>query len=291
MSAELLKGNAVANAMKRALAERAAALAASGAAPKLAIVRVGEKPEDLAYERSAVKRCEGLGVACEVRAFSRDIPNGEFLDAFRAVNEDRSVHSVLVFSPLPGGIDAAAVKAAIDPAKDVDCMCPANVAKLFSGDASGHAPCTPSAVMELLRHFGIAVSGRRVVVVGRSLVVGKPLAMLLLAEHATLTVCHTRTRDLASECRRADILIAAAGKAKMIGGDYIKPGATVIDVGINADENGGICGDVDADAAGPIAAALTPVPGGVGAVTTSILARNTLDACERIAFTNRKNLI
>jgi methylenetetrahydrofolate dehydrogenase (NADP+)/methenyltetrahydrofolate cyclohydrolase len=233
--------------------------------------------------RGAVKRCEGLGVVCEVRAFDARIANADFINGFKKINDDPAVHGVLVLSPLPEGIDRAAVKALISPAKDVDCMSPVNISKLFSGDTSGHAPCTPSAVIEILKFYRIPISGSRVTLVGRSLVVGKPLAMLLLAENATLTVCHTRTRNLAEECRRADILIAAAGRARMIDGDYIKPGAVVIDVGINVGEDGALCGDVEYVSAAEIAGYITPVPGGVGAVTTTMLARNTINACEMIS--------
>jgi len=282
MAAIVLKGAKVANALKDGLAARAAALAAEFGAPKLVIVGVGARPDDEAYARGAIKRCEVAGIACELRLFSPDIPDGEFISEFKKINGDSGVHGILVLSPLPEGIDQAAVKNAIDPAKDVDCMSPANIAKLFTGDATGHAPCTPSAVIETLRYYGIPLSGSRVTLVGRSLVVGKPLALLLLAQNATLTVCHTRTRDLAEECRRADILIAAAGKAGMIRGDFVKPGAAVVDVGINVGEGGALCGDVDYEAAAEAAGYITPVPGGVGAVTTAMLARNVIAACERI---------
>jgi methylenetetrahydrofolate dehydrogenase (NADP+)/methenyltetrahydrofolate cyclohydrolase len=266
--------------MKEALSACAARLASSGCAPTLAIARVGEKPDDEAYARGAAKRMESLGIGCIVRTYDQDISNGEFLREIKAMNGDRGIHGILVLSPLPGGIDADAVKNAIDPAKDVDCMSAANTAKLFAGDVSGHAPCTPLAVMEMLKFYEIPLSGARVTLVGRSLVVGKPLALLLLANNATLTICHTRTRDLAGECGRSDILIAAAGKAGMITGDYIKPGAAVIDVGINVGEDGELRGDVDYESASGIAGCITPVPGGVGTVTTTMLARNVLNAYE-----------
>ena len=258
---------------------RAAGLAASFAPPKLAIVRVGGRPDDEAYERGAIKRCEATGIICEPHIFAPDITNDEFLNEFAKINNDASIHGILVMSPMPAPIDREAVMSIINPLKDVDCISPVNMAKLFAGDASGHAPCTPSAVIEILRFFGIPMSGSRVTIIGRSLVVGKPLAMLLLAENATVNICHTRTADIASECRRADILIAAAGRAGMVGADYIKPGAAVIDVGINIKPDGTLCGDVDFEAACEAAGCITPVPGGVGAVTTSMLARNTLDAC------------
>ena len=280
MAAKLLKGITVVKAMEAGLSARAKALAA--VCPKLAIARVGGRPDDETYERGAIKRCESVGIKCETHVFERSVSNREFLRALNLLSSDGAVHGVLVMSPLPASIDRAAVRAAIDPEKDVDCMGGVNSAKLFEGDLSGHAPCTPSAVLEMLRFFKIPISGSRVTIVGRSLVVGKPLAMLLLAENATVTICHTRTVDLEAECRRADILIAAAGKASMIGAGHIKPGAAVIDVGVNAGDDGVLRGDVDFEAASALAGHITPVPGGVGTVTPAILARNTLDACERL---------
>ena len=280
MAAIELRGMKVVNAVKEALSARAEELSSSFARPRLAIVRIGDRPDDEAYLRGAIKRCESVGIACDLNAFEKSIKNADFLDAFKLINDDPSIHAILVMAPLPEGIDFGAVKNMINPAKDVDCMSPSNMARLFSGDASAHAPCTPAAVMEILKFNDIPISGSRVTIVGRSLVVGKPLAMLLLAENATLTICHTRTRDLADECRRADILIAAAGKAEMIGAGCIKPGAVVIDVGINVKEDGALCGDVKYAEAAEVAGYITPAPGGVGTVTTTMLARNTLDACE-----------
>jgi len=264
------------------MSTRAANLTAAGAPPVLAVVRVGERPDDEAYERGAVKRCESVGIKCARYLFDAGIANDDFLAAFKQINADPSVHGILVMSPLPAGIDREAVQATIDPIKDVDCMSPVNIAKLFAGDLSGHAPCTPSAVMEILRYYEIPLSGSRVTLVGRSLVVGKPLSMLLLAANATVTICHTRTADLTAECRRADVLIAAAGKARMIGAECVKPGAAVIDVGINVSVDGSLCGDVDFDAVKETAGCVTPVPGGVGGVTAAILAANTLSAAERL---------
>ncbi|MDR3121663.1 MAG: bifunctional 5,10-methylene-tetrahydrofolate dehydrogenase/5,10-methylene-tetrahydrofolate cyclohydrolase [Clostridiales bacterium] len=283
-----LTGIEVTNAMKAELSARAAELSAAlGRRPKLAVVRVGERPDDIAYERGAVKRCEGFGLACTVYAFPETVTNEVFMEGFRAVNGDPEIDGVLVFRPLPEQINEAAVKAAIDPVKDVDCMSSVNLAKLLSGETSGHAPCTPAAVVALLKRYEVPLAGSRVTIVGRSLVVGKPLALLLLAEHATVTVCHTRTRELAEECRRADILIAAAGKAKMLGEAHVRPGAVVVDVGINVGADGRLCGDVDFESASRAAAAITPVPGGVGGVTSAILARNTIDACAARADAGR----
>ena len=279
--AEVLKGKDVADAMKEKLSAKNAELVAKGVTPCLNIVRIGERPDDLAYERGALKRFEGIGIAARVSVFPEDVPWAEFEKEFRKINDDPGVHGILLFKPFPKHIDEGAVKGIIDPAKDVDGMCDANIAKVFAGDETGFAPCTPTAVVELLKHYGVPLKGAKAVVAGRGMVVGKPLAMLLLKENATVTVCHTRTADLAAECRAADVLIAAAGKAKMIGAEHVKEGAVVIDVGINLDEEGNLCGDVDFAGAEPLASMITPVPGGVGSVTTSILAKHTLMAAER----------
>ena len=279
--AEVLKGIEVANAMKERLIAENAALIAKGVTPCLAIVRAGERPDDLAYERGALKRFEGLSVAVKVFGFPEDIGQGEFEAEFEKINRDESVHGILMFRPLPKTLDEEAIIRKIDPAKDMDCMCEANIAKVFAGDESGYAPCTPEGVVELLKHFEVPLKGAKVTLVGRSMVVGKPLAMLLLKENATVTICHTRTKDLAAECRAADILIAAAGAAKMIKAEHVKEGTVVIDVGINVDEEGNLCGDVDFEAVEPLASKITPVPGGVGSVTTSILAMHVLKAAAK----------
>jgi len=280
--AEILKGMEVANAMKERLIAENEALIAKGVTPCLAIVRVGERPDDLAYERGALKRFEGLGVKTCVSVFPEDIAQGDFETEFKKINGDPCVHGILLFRPLPKHLDEDAILKIIDPEKDMDGMCDTNIAKVFAGDESGYAPCTPEGVVELLKHFEIPLKGSKVVLVGRSMVVGKPLAMLLLKENATITVCHTRTADLAAECKAADILIAAAGAAKMIKAEHVKEGAVVVDVGINVDEEGNLCGDVDFEEAEPLASMITPVPGGVGSVTTSILAMHTLKAAGKL---------
>ena len=279
--AEILKGIEVANAMKERLSAENAALIAKGVTPCLAIVRVGERPDDLAYERGAIKRFEGLGIELHVYELFEDVSQEDFESEFKKINADVNIHGILLFRPLPKHLDEGAILKIIDPAKDMDGMCDANIAKVFAGNESGYAPCTPVAVIELLKHFNIPLKGAKVTLVGRSMVVGKPLAMLLLKEHATITLCHTRTTDLAAECKAADVLIAAAGAAKMITAEHVKEGAVVIDVGINVDEDGNLCGDVDFDAVEPLASKITPVPGGVGSVTTSILAMHTLKAAGR----------
>jgi methylenetetrahydrofolate dehydrogenase (NADP+)/methenyltetrahydrofolate cyclohydrolase len=276
--AELLKGMEVVNGMKERLVTRVDELKKKGVSPCLGIVRIGERPDDLSYERGAVKRCGGVGIECRVFSFPVDIGNEDFLNEFKKINGDGSVHGILVFRPMPKHIDEDSVKAIIDPKKDVDCMSGANIAKVFAGDETGYAPCTPRAVIEMLKHYDIQLKGKRVTLVGRSMVVGKPLAMLLLKEHATLTICHTRTVNIADECAKAEILIAAAGAPKMINSSFVGKDAVVIDVGINVDEKGNLCGDVDFESVEPVAGRITPVPGGVGTVTTSVLAMHVINA-------------
>jgi len=246
-------------------------LARQGIIPQVGIVRIGARPDDLAYERGARKRMEAVGIRCMVTELPEDISQAAFQQAFAAVNDDPATHGILLFRPLPKHLDEEPVRTMISPVKDIDGMSPINMAKVFSGDESGFAPCTPEAVMDVLAHYNIELKGKRVTVVGRSMVVGKPLAMLLLKQHATVTICHTRTVDLPTTCRSAEVLIAAAGKARMITADFVAPGAVVVDVGINVDEAGNLCGDVDYEAVAPLAASITPVPGGVGTVTSSVL--------------------
>ncbi len=277
MSIVMLGGEA-AKAMKEPLIRETEELKEAGILPSLTLLRVGERPDDLSYERSARKRMEMIGIDCQVVSLPETVSQADFEAAFDAVNEDPKVHGILVFSPLPEGLDIGPVKERINPGKDVDGISAVNEAKVFSGDGSGFAPCTAQAVIELLDHYGIDLTGKRVTLVGRSLVVGKPLAMLLLGRNATLTICHTRTRDLAGSCRNAEVLIAAAGKARMITADMVSEGAVVVDVGINVDADGNLCGDVDFEAVEPKASCISPVPRGVGNVTTSVLAEHVLRA-------------
>lgn len=278
-----MKGSEVIASMKETIRQEVESLKTAGVAPCLAIVRLGVRPDDLAYEKGAVKRCEGLGVSCRVMEYDQSITQLQLVEALRKINHDPDVHGILIFRPLPSHIDEKVIKYEISPDKDVDCLSPVNVAKVFEGDPSGFAPCTPEAVMQMLRHYQIGLSGKRVTVVGRSLVVGKPLTMLLIKENATVTVCHTRTRDLEGVCRSAEILIAAAGKAKMVTESFVSEGQVVVDVGINVDENGNLCGDVDFEAAEKAAAYISPVPGGVGTVTSSVLAEHVVLAARRLS--------
>ena len=272
----VMMGTDVAKSMKEDLIRRTEELKRRGISPKLCIVRVGSRPDDLAYERGAKKRMELVGIDCQVLELTEDISQAEFEAAFQKVNQDPEVHGILLFRPLPAHLDEEPVKALIDPRKDVDGMSAVNLAKVFAGDETGFAPCTAEAVMAMLEAYGIDLKGKRAVVVGRSMVIGKPVAMLLLKKHATVTICHTRTEDLKGTCRQAQILIAAAGKAKMISGDMVGVGAVVADVGINVDEEGNLCGDVDFEEAKEKASYISPVPKGVGSVTTSVLADHVL---------------
>ncbi|MDR0468925.1 MAG: bifunctional 5,10-methylenetetrahydrofolate dehydrogenase/5,10-methenyltetrahydrofolate cyclohydrolase [Peptococcaceae bacterium] len=254
-------------------------------APKLAILRAGERPDDLAYEKGVVKRFADIGLNTEVYAFPEDVSQEDFVAALRKVNADPDIHGILLFRPLPVQIDDKLAADIIEPAKDVDGISPLNMAKVFTGDQSGFAPCTAAAVVAILDHAGIGLRGKRVTIVGRSLVVGKPLSMLLLGRDATVTLCHSKTLDLPGVCREADILVACAGQRKMLGADCVKPSAIVIDVGINVDEDGNLCGDVDFEAVLPLASAITPVPGGVGSVTTSVLAQHLIWAAKGLSDT------
>lgn len=249
-----------------------------GRVPRLAIVRVGESPDDISYEKGALKKMSAFGLSVERFIFPETIGDQEFKEAFKKINADPANDGILVLRPLPPQIVQEDIDRMIDPMKDLDGISPVNIAKVFSGDSTGFAPCTAEAAMNMLKYNDIPLSGKRAVVVGRSMVVGRPLAMLLLQENATVTVCHTQTVDLAEICRRAEILVTAAGSAKLINREYVKQGAVVIDVGINVDENGHLCGDVDFHDIDGVAAKATPVPGGIGAVTTAVLAQRLVSA-------------
>lgn len=273
---EELRGAPVARAIMDKTAGEITRLAQAGIMPKLAVFRVGSREDDIAYERSIIKRFSAAGAAVEVMALSEDATQEELEAVVRRAADDESVHGILVFSPLPKKFNAGRIRMLIPAEKDVDGMTDASLAGVFRGDKNAFAPCTAQAVVEILRYYGMEnLAGKRVTVVGRSTVVGKPLAILLLGMNATVTVCHTKTADTAAECRRADVVIACAGQARMVTDEYMSAGQIIIDVGINADGDG-ICGDVDYAAAQSIVAAATPVPGGVGAVTTAVLLSHTV---------------
>ena len=273
---EILKGLPVANAINEKLMEQVKSI--EGPLPHLAIIRVGERPDDCSYERGAVKKMDKVGVRCTTYTFDADIDNETFQAEFDKINENPDIDGILMLRPLPKQLDEKQIENKIDPRKDLDGISPLNLAKVYAGDESGYAPCTAEAVIEMLDYAGIDIKGKRVTVVGRSLVIGKPVSMLLMKRNATVTVCHTKTVDMAGTCKNAEILVAAAGAARMIKKEYVADGAVVIDVGINVDDEGNLCGDVDFDAISDIAAAATPVPGGVGSVTTSVLAKHLVKA-------------
>ncbi len=279
--AQLWKGAPVAAALTQQLIPRAQALRDRGVIPTLAILRVGERPEDLSYERGALKRCEKVGIAVRQFLLTADASQRDLMETIEEINRDESIHGCLMFRPLPKQLDEQAACAAFSPAKDVDGITAGSLAAVFSGSGAGYPPCTARACLEILDYYGYELKGKRAVVVGRSLVIGKPVSMLLLGRHATLTICHTRTADLAAECRRADVLVAAAGKAGAVSAACLAPGQVVLDVGINVDEAGNLVGDVDFAAAEATVEAITPVPGGVGAVTTSVLASHVIQAAEK----------
>jgi methylenetetrahydrofolate dehydrogenase (NADP+)/methenyltetrahydrofolate cyclohydrolase len=276
--ADLLTGAPVVEAMNAASSARVAELARLGVVPTLAILRVGGKESEIAYERGACKRAEKVGVAVRLVTLTAAATQDEVLAAVRGLNEDAGVHGVLILRPLPAHIDDDLIRNALDHRKDVDGITSRSIAGVFTGVKSGFAPCTAQACMEIIEHYGIECEGKNAVVVGRSLVVGKPVAMMLLERNATVTVCHSRSVDLPAICRGADIIIACVGRAAMIDGSYLSAGQAVIDVGINVREDGSLTGDVDFAQATELVAAITPVPGGVGAVTTSVLMKHVLEA-------------
>ena len=275
--AKRLLGKEVTAALNERIKADAEALKAKGVNPTLCIIRVGENESDISYERGATKRCETLGVACEKILLPEDVSQEELLATIDKVNKNDQIHGVLLFRPLPKHLDQSVIENALDPAKDVDCMTDGSMSGVFTGKNVGFPPCTPQACMEILDHYGIDCTGKKAVVVGRSLVVGKPAAMMLIKKNATVTVCHTRTVDMPSVVREADIVIVAAGRAGVVDDTYLRAGQVVIDV--NAE--GKLCGDVDFEKAEPIVEAITPVPGGVGSVTTSVLVGHVVEAAKR----------
>lgn len=281
--AELLTAKPVVARIADELAPRIAALASAGIAPTLGLIRVGERPDDVSYERTLMKRAESLGLATRRAAMPAEASTADVVAAIGVANDDEAVHGCLIFRPLPRGIDDATACAALDPRKDIDGITTTSLASVFMGGREGFPPSTASACIELLDAYGIPLEGKRVVVVGRSLVVGRPVACLALARNATVTLCHSRTADLPAAMRQADIVICATGRARAYGADCFAPGQVVLDVGINFDEAGQMCGDVDFDAVEPLVAAITPVPGGLGSVTTSVTMKHVVAAAEAAA--------
>jgi len=277
--AEILKGAEVVDALNAKMKANIEVLSDKGITATLAIIRVGERPDDVSYEKTATKRCESIGVAVKHITLPADVTQSSLMQNVLKLNDDDSVHGILLFRPLPKHLSDEAVRAVLKPEKDIDGITDGSLAGVFTGSDSGFAPCTAQACMEILKHFNIDCKGKRTVVIGRSLVVGKPVAMMLMGENATVTVCHTCTVDMPAVARNAEILIVAAGQMEAITKDYFSPGQVVIDVGINwNNDKGKLCGDVKFDDAEPIVKAITPVPGGVGTVTTSVLVSHVVDA-------------
>jgi methylenetetrahydrofolate dehydrogenase (NADP+)/methenyltetrahydrofolate cyclohydrolase len=275
MTAKILTGKEVAQKMDQDIQKEVQELKAKGVNPALRIMIVGDAPDSLAYANSAKKMAEKNGILCQIEQLPGATSQDEFVNTLKQRNSDKNIHGIIVMRPFPKQIREDVVKYILSPEKDVDCFNPVNAGKIMAGDMTGFPPATPQAVMEILRFYQIPMSGKEAVVIGRSMVVGKPMSMLLLGENATVTVCHSKTQDLPGVCRRADILVAAIGKARMITKDFIKNDATVMDVGINV-ERDKLFGDVDTEPAKEVAGAITPVPGGVGTVTTRVLLKHVV---------------
>ncbi len=282
MTAQLIDGNALSKRLRAEVAQRTAALAARGTRPGLAVVLVGDDPASQVYVRHKVKACAEAGLHSVLEQYPASLPEADLLARVHALNADPAIHGILVQLPLPPHIDAQRVIETISPDKDVDGFHVASAGALMVG-RPGFRPCTPYGCMKMLESIGCDPRGKHAVVIGRSNIVGKPMAMLLLQASATVTVCHSATRDLAHHTRQADIVVAAVGRRRMLGADMVKPGAVVIDVGMNRDEHGKLCGDVDFERVKEVAGWITPVPGGVGPMTITMLLVNTLEAAERAA--------
>jgi len=280
--AKIFKGKEVADALTEKLKTQVEALRAAGVIPTLCIFRVGERPDDLAYERGATKRAQLAGVEVRNVILPSDVDQETFDRKLKEVNEDPAIHGILLFRPLPGHLDNERARQMLNPAKDVDGCTDLSLAGVFTNTKTGFPPCTAQAAMEILHHFGVGISGKKAAVIGRSLVIGRPVAMMLMHENATVVNCHTRTIDVPSITREADILIAASGQLHSVTREYTNPDQVVIDVGINWDEEkGGISGDVAFDDVEPYVRAITPVPGGVGSVTSTVLVSHVVEAAKK----------
>ena len=279
---KLLKGAPVVKALNEKMCKKVVELKGKGVEPTLAILRVGERADDISYEKGAMKRCDQVGVKVKKTVLPADVEEDVFFATLNELNEDEAVHGILVFRPLPEHIDEEKARQMINPAKDVDGCTDGSLAGVFTNTKVGFAPCTAQAAIEILDYYGIECKGKRVTVIGRSLVVGRPVSMMLMHKNATVTMCHTRTVDMPSLTRDADILVVCSGQMENIGAEYLREGQAVVDVGISwNEEKGKICGDVKFEEAESIVAAITPVPGGVGAVTTSVLVSHVVEAAER----------
>ena len=279
----ILKGAPVVAAMNEANAARCAALREKGVVPTLAVIRVGERPDDLSYEKGVMARCAKVGVEVKQFLLPADASQEELLRVIAGINADAAIHGCLLFRPLPKQFDDRIIRAALSPEKDIDGITDGSLAGVFTNTAVGYPPCTAQACLEILKFYNIPLSGKRAVVVGRSLVVGKPAAMMLDRENATVTLCNSRTQNLPDVCREADVVVVAMGKMGFIGAEHLRTGQVVVDVGIHVNEEGKLCGDVRFGEAEPVVEAITPVPGGVGTVTTSVLVSHVVEAAEKAA--------
>ena len=278
--AEVLKGSVVAKEIKEKIKRDVEELSKVNRVPTLAIVRLGNNPSDISYEKSIIKNCNSVGIDAKVYELELNTTTERLVELIEELNSDSSISGILVFRPLPKHIDEEIIRNTISVKKDIDCMHPWNLEKIFEGDISGFAPCTPKAAMEIIKYYGIPLEGKNVVVVNRSMVVGKPLTMMLLKENATVTICHSKTKDLHTLTNNADIVVVALGTARFFDEKYFNEKSIVIDVGVSEDKNGNISGDVDYEKVEPIVDKITPVPGGVGSVTTSILLSHVVYACK-----------
>lgn len=279
---KLLKGAPVAKALNEKMCWKAAVLKEKGVEPTLAILRVGERPDDISYEKGAMKRCEQVGVRVKNVVLPVDADEDTFFDILEKLNRDPAVHGILMMRPLPNHINGDRARQMLNPEKDVDGCTDGSLAGVFANAKIGFAPCTAQAAIEILDYYGVACEGKKAVVIGRSLVVGRPVSMMLMHKNATVTICHTKTVDISSITKEADILIVCSGQMESVGMEYLREGQVVIDVGISwNEEKGKLCGDVRYDEAEAVVSAITPVPGGVGAVTTSVLVSHVVEAAER----------
>ncbi len=279
MMAELLKGKPVADAINERMKKDIKTLCEKGITPTLAILRVGERDDDIAYERGATKRCEAVGVKVEKRTLPADVDEKIFFNELKALNEDEKIHGILMFQPLPKHLDEEKARKMLLCDKDVDGGTDGSLAGVFTNSKEGFAPCTAQAAMEILKYYGVELSGKKAAIIGRSLVIGRPVAMMLMHENATITICHTRTKNVAEITRGADIIVAASGQMESLGREYFSEGQVVVDVGISWNEKKQkLCGDVLFEEAEPLVSAITPVPGGVGAVTTAVLVSHVVEA-------------
>lgn len=278
---DIFRGKIVGDKIKEEIKKDVEILKKEGKEPTLGIVRLGSNPDDISYERSLIKNCERLGIDSRVFEKDLEITTEKLIELMKELNEDNNISGIIIFRPLPKHIDEAKIRQSIDPDKDVDCMHPLNLAKVFEGDMSGFVPGTPKSAMEILLYNKVELEGKNVVVVNRSMVLGKPLAMMLLNENATVTICHSRTKSLHEITSAADIVVTALGNAKFFDEKYFNENSICIDVGVSLADDGKLSGDIDYEKVSPMVKAITPVPGGVGSVTTSILLSQVVEACKK----------